>query len=227
MEKETYFKIFNRYFKGGVNIDGIIFTLNDIIEPDGDNGLINEELYFTMSNPLDLSYNVKSLQTLIIDNLQNFNNVFSLGYYGLNGVEIVNSKEIHIGRGDDVRKLISDVLKNKTKLVSNKYDGNLCDVFIVEPFNFSCTLYGEFIRIINNVTPISAYVLNMSNGKKVNEIEIDAGIELVYQEGFSGLYDETELNYSEIDEVPFPVRFLDNEYQASFVETSFNIKFTF
>jgi len=228
MEIENYKKYFNQFFKGAINIDGIKLTLTNVEEPDGDNGLINEMIHLSMSNPNDLSYNRLALEAIAHEKLERFNRVFALGSYGLGDIDISNTYGVYIGSGDNVGELIENVLKNKTLLRSATYGSStyrtkVFDVFKVKHIDFNCRKEGDFIEITNFVKPIEAYVLKENGEKRIEELPIDDELEYLYQEGFNGRYEETEMNYLDMDDVDFPTRFLDNDFQSTYVYTRFVI----
>ena len=228
MEIENYKKYFNHYFKSGINVDGIILTLTDIEEPDGNNGLINERLHLSMSNPNDLSYNRLALEAITIEKLEKFNRVFGLGSYGLGDIDISKTHGVYIGLGDNVGELIENSLKSKTLLRSFSYGSStyktkVHDIFRVKHIDFDCRMEGDFIEITNFVKPIDAYVVREDNEDRIEDIEINYELEYIYQEGFNGRYDETEMNYIDMDDIDFPIRFIDTEFQSTYVYTRFVI----
>lgn len=225
MEDKKYIEIFNKYYKNAVDIEGIKFKLIDIKNPGVGNTLINEQLVFRMLNKDDLSYNTISLVELIQEKVQKFNRLFSLGNFGFDKIEIENADGIHIGKGDNVGELYKGVFESINKLNTHKYYSTdygqeVVDVFMVKHISFEYEMDGDFIRFVNKVRPIKAYVVGVNSRQPVGELDLEDA-EYVYQEGFSSSYEETELNYEKIDYVEVPTRFLDSEYQSSYVYTDF------
>lgn len=225
MTDDRYIQIFNKYFKRGFDIEGIKFELLGINNPEDDDTLINEQLVFRMINENDLSYNKLALEGLIQEKLQKFNQVFSLGYFGIHTPKIENVEDVYIGKGDNVGELYTRVFESVNKLKTNKYystdyNQEVVDMFMVKHISFKYEMDGDFIRFVNKVRPIKAYVVGVKSRQAVGELDLEDA-EYVYQEGFSGSYEETELNYGKIDYVEVPTRFLDSEYQSSYVYTDF------
>lgn len=225
MEDKKYIEIFNKYYKNAVDIEGIKFKLVGINNPDGENQLVNEQLVFRMSNVDDLSYNIFSLVELIRDKVLKFNRLFSLGNFGFDEIKIENADGVYIGKGDNVGELISDVFENTIKLKTHKYYSTdygqeVVDVFMVKHISFKYEMDGDFIRFVNKVRPIKAYVVGVNSRQPVGELDLEDA-EYVYQEGFTSSYEETELNYTKMDYLDFPKRFMDSEFQSTYVYTDF------
>jgi hypothetical protein len=225
MEDKKYIEIFNKYYKNAVDIEGIKFKLIGINNPGVGNALINEQLVFRMSNNDDLSYNRIALEELIKEKIQKFNRLFSLGNFGFDQIEIENAEEVHIGKGDNVGELISGVFERTNKLVTWKYYSTdhrqeVIDMYMVKHISFTYEMTGDFIRFVNKVRPLKGYVVSFNTKQPLEGLDLEDA-EYVYQEGFRGSYEETEINYQDIDMIEFPERFVVSEFQSTYVYTEF------
>jgi hypothetical protein len=225
MEDKKYIEIFNKYYKNAVDIEGIKFKLIGINNPGVGNALINEQLVFRMSNNDDLSYNKISLLELLLEKIQKFNRLFSLGNFGFDQIEIENAEEVHIGKGDNVGELISGVFERTNKLVTYKYYSTdhrqeVIDMYMVKHISFTYEMTGDFIRFVNKVRPLKGYVVSFKTKQPLEGLDLEDA-EYLYQEGFRGSYEETEINYLDMDMIEFPQRFVDSQFQSTYVYTEF------
>jgi len=196
MKPERYFDLFKKYIKGSIDVFGIILIPESLSE----DGVLNIRL----ENPQDLPYNRTALEGYVNEEFNNFN-AFVGEFYDLSNFKLF-AEELYLSDEFlfDIQKTLSDikVLKspNNTRIVVNHKK------FKVNKEGHRNGIDG--IHIINYVT------MNMKVKSDKEKLFYK------YVKGFSGRFDEHEINYLSVDDVmdKYPT-LIDNDYQYSYVTT--------
>ena len=116
MNDEQYIKMLLKFFKGKINVNGILCYPLGIFEGNMGPDIIK----FRMENPNDLSYTKPGLEGQLSDQVDFFNRLAGMGEHSRFNVRIENIKDIYTK--NDVNDYVSSVLKGKTILRSNNYE---------------------------------------------------------------------------------------------------------
>lgn len=227
MNDEIYVKMLTKFFKGKVNIEGILFYPIGIFEAN----MGPDILKFRMENPKNLSYTQAAVESLLDEQVSFFNRLGGMGEHSRFNIKVENIEELYVQ--EDIKSVVNNVLSKVTKLKTNFYEDeksyqSVYDVIIIDPEYVTYEMDEDFICINNFVKPIKAYQYDKSTNELIKEISIEDAISgYEWWQSFH-IYDESEINYSELDrifsnsELGFS-RFIDAEFQAPYVVTNFEM----
>lgn len=221
MEGQLYLKMLKKFYKGGINLNGIICQPIKVSDYD--------EIHFIIENPNKISYTEPGLIAQLTDEVEFFSRALGLSEKSEFNVKIDNIKKIYLG--PDVSDYVSSEMSNITKLKSDIYiellDDNsekVYDVIIVKHKSVEYMLDGDFVNIMNKVIPIKALQYRFEDDSLIREIPLNGAISGYALWQNQHHYDETEINYSQFDEFfgqESLSNFIDNDFQATYVTTIF------
>lgn len=213
MEPEVEYKLLKKYYRNGIQLpQGVYFDL----------GFNGDELVLSFNNPNDVSYSKSAVNGYVSENLSEFYRVIGtdMGFKELQSKFIMkNINNLYLS--DKIKKEIKTKLKEVDDL-SFKYHestsvnweyGNL----IVEHIDFQLNERSdrEGLMLFNNVNVLTAF-------KEGEETSVYTGIKLYKHEQMKNRYDESEENYSEIDQIMSDYPLLcDSNWQVFSTHTIF------
>lgn len=227
MEGQLYLKMLKKFNKGGVNLNGII--CNPIKVGDYDGVKTFKRIHFRIENPNNISYTEPGLIAQLTDEVDFFNRTIGLGEKSEFNINIDDIKKIYLG--PDVSDYVTSEMSNITKLKSDIYiellDDNsekVYDVIFVKHKSVEYMLDGDFVNIMNKVTPIKALQYRVEDDSPIREISLTSAISgyALWQNQYH--YDETDINYPQFDNFfsqESQMNFIDPDFQAPYVTTIF------
>lgn len=223
MNDEIYLKMLTKYFKGVANINGILCYPIRIEESD----MGPDYITFRMENPDKLSYTKIGLESQLGGQVDFFNRLAGMGEHSRFNVKINGVKEIYVGK--NVTTFVNSVFSNATKLKSNVYEDEesgekVYDIMVVKHKGVEYVMDDDFVEILNKVKPIKAFKYRVEDDTLVGEIPLDEAVDGYEWWQNHHRYDETEVNYPEIDTLfsnGGNLNFIDDAFQAPYVTTIF------
>ena len=227
MNDEMYVKMLTKFFKGKVNVEGILFYPIGIY----DANMGRDILKFRMENPKNLSYTQAAVESLLDEQVSFFNKLGGMGEHSRFSVKVENIEEIYVQ--EDIKSIVNNVLSKVTKLKTNFYEDeesnlSVYDILIIDPEYVTYEMDDDFVRINSFVKLIKAYQYDKTTDELIKEISIEDAISGYEWWQSHHTYDETEINYPELDVIFSDrelgiSRFIDAEFQAPYVVTNFEM----
>jgi hypothetical protein len=227
MNDEMYVKMLTKFFKGKINVEGVLFYPIGIY----DANMGPDILKFRMENPKNLSYTQAGVESLLDEQVNYFNKLAGMGESSRFNVKVEDIEEIYVQ--DDIKSIVNGVLSKVTKLKTNFYEDeesneSVYDVILIDPEYVTYEMDDDFVRINNFVKPIKAYQYDKTTDELIKEITIEDAISGYEWWQSHHTYDETEINYPELDmifsdrEIGISI-FIDADFQAPYVVTNFEM----
>lgn len=227
MDDEIYIRMLTKFFKGKVNVEGILFYPIGIVDAD----MGPDVMKFRMENPKNLSYTQAAVEYLIDEQVSFFNKLGGMGEHSRFSAKVEDIEEIYVQ--EDIKSIVNNVLSKVTKLKTNFYEDeesnlSVYDILIIDPEYVTYEMDDDFVRINNFVKLIKAYQYDRTTDELIQEISIEDAISGYEWWQSHHTYDETEINYPELDVIFSDSelgisRFIVAEFQAPYVVTNFEM----
>ena len=227
MNDELYLNMLTKFFKGKINVDGVLFYPIGIF----DANMGPDVLTFRMENPKNLSYTQAAIESLLDEQVNYFNKLAGMGEHSRFSAKVENIEEIYVQ--EDIKSIVNNVLSKVTKLKTNFYEDeesnlSVYDILIIDPEYVTYEMDDDFVRINNFVKLIKAYQYDRTTDELIKEISIEDAISGYEWWQSYHTYDETEINYPELDVIFSDSelgisKFIDADFQAPYVVTNFEM----
>lgn len=219
MKKETYIRLFNKFFTKKIIIHGIILNLEDMDDEEG--------LVFKMENPNNVSYTKSALTGLLYEELSFFEKFLSQSNVSRYKADIVNAKEVYVS--DEFKERLSSVLDKKKKLrLGVRVHGEDYHIIInVKHVGLKVGMFSDEKFYIRNYVDILSFI-NQSKQRydyetgKPEKIDNETVKDFYkYQQEIDLSYDSAT-NYPEVDELlnDYPL-LVDSDWMANYTITYF------
>ena len=101
MNDELYLNMLTKFFKGKINVDGVLFYPIGIFEAN----MGPDVLTFRMENPKNLSYTQAAIESLLDEQVNYFNKLAGMGEHSRFSAKVENIEEIYVQ--EDIKSIVN------------------------------------------------------------------------------------------------------------------------